>query len=446
MDPERHSPTPPAGANPPAYASHPSEGDRRSALPGAATGPQPPPSLPSIHQLPLNLPSTSAGVHRLQMPPPHGYAPGYETSAGYTNVAPVRHADDSDHEGGDGGPPKKKRRRQALSCTECKRRKIKCDRAQPCGPCTRRGEQNKCQWHIIEPMEKYVTRAEYDDLKARFDNLEASVARILPSFSAAPLRPSTVSPTMPIASTSAPESSQAAGMPPYRIQGPATSPGYRITSPQSSVRGDLPFPASSSMGPRSPPVPYRIAPPPFPQARAPRTMPSPPSAPRVPSPGPPLSSSSRLPDTRLPTSRRASLSLAAITLPHTPGEGASYAAAQPKNHRAQTQPLLGQRLRQASALPGPAAEHRRRARRSSSSRCCTAFRPATATKWRLCRRGPRPPLRLHVQDHLPTGTRQKRGHRAPHSLLGHPILVSLGRRTATLVTSSHNDVSVQDWV
>ncbi|TFK32140.1 hypothetical protein BDQ12DRAFT_526723 [Crucibulum laeve] len=26
------------------------------------------------------------------------------------------------------GPPKKKRRRQALSCTECKRRKIKCDR------------------------------------------------------------------------------------------------------------------------------------------------------------------------------------------------------------------------------------------------------------------------------------------------------------------------------
>lgn len=25
-------------------------------------------------------------------------------------------------------------------------------RAQPCGPCSRRGEQTKCQWHIVEPM------------------------------------------------------------------------------------------------------------------------------------------------------------------------------------------------------------------------------------------------------------------------------------------------------
>ncbi|THU96215.1 hypothetical protein K435DRAFT_778669 [Dendrothele bispora CBS 962.96] len=49
-------------------------------------------------------------------------------------------------------PNKKKRRRQALSCTECKRRKIKCDRKQPCSPCTRRGEQAKCQWHVVESV------------------------------------------------------------------------------------------------------------------------------------------------------------------------------------------------------------------------------------------------------------------------------------------------------
>jgi Fungal Zn(2)-Cys(6) binuclear cluster domain len=49
-------------------------------------------------------------------------------------------------------PPKKKRRRQALSCTECKRRKIKCDRVQPCAPCKKRGEGDKCQWHILEPV------------------------------------------------------------------------------------------------------------------------------------------------------------------------------------------------------------------------------------------------------------------------------------------------------
>ena len=35
---------------------------------------------------------------------------------------------------------------------ECKRRKIKCDRTHPCGPCARRSEQEKCQWHVIEPV------------------------------------------------------------------------------------------------------------------------------------------------------------------------------------------------------------------------------------------------------------------------------------------------------
>lgn len=70
-------------------------------------------------------------------------------------------------------------------------------RAQPCGPCTRRNEQGKCQWHIVEPMyvpfrppisstpthsccpprEKYVTRAEYDDLKARVEQLEQQLFR-----------------------------------------------------------------------------------------------------------------------------------------------------------------------------------------------------------------------------------------------------------------------------
>ena len=31
--------------------------------------------------------------------------------------------------------PPRKRRRPALSCVECRRRKIKCDRNKPCGPC-----------------------------------------------------------------------------------------------------------------------------------------------------------------------------------------------------------------------------------------------------------------------------------------------------------------------
>jgi hypothetical protein len=62
-------------------------------------------------------------------------------------------------------PPKKKRRRQALSCTECKRRKIRCDRVQPCAPCKKRGEGDNCQWHILEPV--YVKF-----LPARSDSFE----------------------------------------------------------------------------------------------------------------------------------------------------------------------------------------------------------------------------------------------------------------------------------
>ncbi|KAF8160025.1 hypothetical protein B0H34DRAFT_426641 [Crassisporium funariophilum] len=70
---------------------------------------------------------------------------------------------------------------------ECKRRKIKCDRSQPCTPCTRRGEESGCQWHIVEPVEKYATKAEFDELKARYEQLAALVQRLLPSAAATPV-------------------------------------------------------------------------------------------------------------------------------------------------------------------------------------------------------------------------------------------------------------------
>ncbi|KAB5593921.1 transcriptional regulatory protein [Ceratobasidium theobromae] len=68
--------------------------------------------------------------------------------------------------------PKKRRRRQALSCTECKRRKIKCDRQHPCGPCVRRSEADKCHWSVVEPADKYVLRTEWDALLRRVEALE----------------------------------------------------------------------------------------------------------------------------------------------------------------------------------------------------------------------------------------------------------------------------------
>ncbi|KAG7443528.1 uncharacterized protein BT62DRAFT_935135 [Guyanagaster necrorhizus] len=90
-------------------------------------------------------------------------------------------AGEGEGESGGDEPKKKKRRRQALSCTECKRRKIRCDRNQPCAPCVRRGEQSKCLWNVVEPAEKYATRAEYDELKARVEHLEALVERLTQS-------------------------------------------------------------------------------------------------------------------------------------------------------------------------------------------------------------------------------------------------------------------------
>ncbi|KAK0220731.1 hypothetical protein IW262DRAFT_1386480 [Armillaria fumosa] len=116
--------------------------------------------LPSIRQLHPYLPSSSTGEG--------------EGEAG---------------ESGGDEPKKKKRRRQALSCTECKRRKIRCDRNQPCAPCVRRGEQSKCLWNVVEPAEKYATRTEFDELKARVGQLEALVERLTQSQTQAPPQP-----------------------------------------------------------------------------------------------------------------------------------------------------------------------------------------------------------------------------------------------------------------
>ncbi|KAF9529523.1 hypothetical protein CPB83DRAFT_834946 [Crepidotus variabilis] len=153
-------------------------------------------SLPSIRQLhPYLPPSSSSGLpHATNEAVPYPYTgsssyaphnPSAESGPSHSMSAGQREnlygggeseAEDPEHP----SPPKKKRRRQALSCTECKRRKIKCDRTHPCTPCTRRGEEAGCQWHIVEPVDKYVTKAEFDDLKIRYEQLEAHVRRFFP--------------------------------------------------------------------------------------------------------------------------------------------------------------------------------------------------------------------------------------------------------------------------
>ncbi|KAJ7066426.1 hypothetical protein C8F01DRAFT_1365954 [Mycena amicta] len=156
---------------------HPSLG-LRVMQPQRPTGP----SLPSIRTLHPYLPPPTTS--HVDVPTQYvAQAPATVPAPAPSSDADSDELDDRerDHDAAE-EPPKKKRRRQALSCTECKRRKIRCDRKQPCGPCARRGEQAKCQWHLVEPAaEKYVPRIEHDALRARVDALEAYLQRIPPS-------------------------------------------------------------------------------------------------------------------------------------------------------------------------------------------------------------------------------------------------------------------------
>ncbi|KAH9852737.1 hypothetical protein C2E23DRAFT_147952 [Lenzites betulinus] len=385
MDPDK-SPHPPAGRPAPTRSAMPSSPDRVTLPPTAAAGPSQPSSrsqttLPPIHHLHPGLP------HASMQPPPsrqaRGASPRYmPQGATYplasTSTLGVRRApEDSDVEAAQ-SPQKQKRRRQALSCTgpliiihlavsnartigpaECKRRKIKCDRQNPCGPCVRRGDQGKCQWHVIEPMEKYVTRSEFDELKARMQELEAVVMRVLPAMSppAPTSRRASVSATMPMTSGHPAEPVHGTAIMPYQAYGATSVSPYppRPGSPRSPTRGEPPPfyrhpppPPPPGAG-RSPTIAYRphtaasasarSAPGPGSIGGTPLHLP-PPASPR--SPARALSPGRRT----SPSVRRSSISLAEITTPY-------HAPAGPKNHSAQTTPPPGPRLRP-SPPPGPA--------------------------------------------------------------------------------------------
>ncbi|KXJ89629.1 hypothetical protein Micbo1qcDRAFT_136574 [Microdochium bolleyi] len=49
-------------------------------------------------------------------------------------------------------PPPRKRRRLVISCTECHRRKQKCDRGLPCANCVSRGKESSCRYETGQPV------------------------------------------------------------------------------------------------------------------------------------------------------------------------------------------------------------------------------------------------------------------------------------------------------
>ncbi|KAJ6452712.1 hypothetical protein C8R47DRAFT_263255 [Mycena vitilis] len=196
-------------------------------------GMQPPrpvgPQLPSIRTLhPYLPPGPEAGPSTSTS----AQGPAPQSQGGY-------YPSGSDGDERDDHEPPKKRRRQALSCTECKRRKIRCDRTQPCAPCVKRGDQSKCQWHVVEPAsalprstsfsfsaEKYFPRGEDDALRARVDALEGWIYHLPPQILASmPPPPGSRHPGPPHFSLSpdqgqsfSPMTHQAAPPPPMQIR------------------------------------------------------------------------------------------------------------------------------------------------------------------------------------------------------------------------------------
>ncbi|KAK2020804.1 fungal-specific transcription factor domain-containing protein [Colletotrichum zoysiae] len=65
----------------------------------------------------------------------------------------------------DARPPPKKRRRVVISCTECHRRKQKCDRDLPCANCKSRNKQDACRYETGAPTAKEHRKTEADGAK-----------------------------------------------------------------------------------------------------------------------------------------------------------------------------------------------------------------------------------------------------------------------------------------
>ena len=65
------------------------------------------------------------------------------------------------------------RRRDKLACVECRRRKLRCDRATPCGACVRRGSRDSCTY------ESSTDASLHPEAEARLERLESLVTELI---------------------------------------------------------------------------------------------------------------------------------------------------------------------------------------------------------------------------------------------------------------------------
>ncbi|GAA5892345.1 hypothetical protein JCM6882_003644 [Rhodosporidiobolus microsporus] len=86
-----------------------------------------------------------------------------------TETPAAQGADDDD--GDDASGTRKKR--LPLSCGECQRRKIKCDRKVPCGACVRRKRTDYCTFDDDDPVTPYALNSEVRAIQRRLAHLES---------------------------------------------------------------------------------------------------------------------------------------------------------------------------------------------------------------------------------------------------------------------------------
>ncbi|KIP03808.1 hypothetical protein PHLGIDRAFT_37254 [Phlebiopsis gigantea 11061_1 CR5-6] len=76
----------------------------------------------------------------------------------------------------------RRRNRETVTCTECKRRKIRCSRDIPCYSCSARGAPESCRLPPRpQPHDKYVTRREFNDLVQRVDRIMNKLEAVSPA-------------------------------------------------------------------------------------------------------------------------------------------------------------------------------------------------------------------------------------------------------------------------
>ncbi|GAA5996592.1 hypothetical protein JCM5350_006754 [Sporobolomyces pararoseus] len=109
--------------------------------------------------------ASGGGVGDVDFPPP---STSLGSSAKGKRKA-KRGGDDDDEEGN-----KKKRNRKPVTCAQCRRRKLKCDRGYPCGACRDRQEAHLCDWgDAVRLPQPHLTRdAEAQELRGQLDRFE----------------------------------------------------------------------------------------------------------------------------------------------------------------------------------------------------------------------------------------------------------------------------------